>query len=411
MKRLMFLVLVSILVAGLLALGGSDDKFVNSRGSLFLNIDADNNDNNELLRIASHTTGAVGGTTFITVLENGNVGIGTSAPNCKLDVLGQAEFTGDVLIGSAQGGAGKLRVGEVIEIGDPPFNSSAALNVAGGNVFFDEDLDIDLDLNVDGNVTIQSTITVGQFISPGYNHFGSGGTPTSGDITNNGDVFVRNDLEVSGTFYGVASIQSLNSSGANRAWLTETTSDAGFIQTFGPNGLSNARISHLIGFPNNGFISVQDEFGDSQIRLFVNSAGQGQIVKDVSNFRMANPDDPETEIWYACLEGPEAGAYFRGTGQLIAGRSVITLPEHFRAVASPKGMTVQLTPLSASSKGLAVVEKSLERLVVQELGEGMGTYEFDFLIMAIRGGYEDYQVIRPVINLEAPPIPTAQDDD
>ena len=101
MKRLMFLVLVSILVAGLLALGGSDDKFVNSRGSLFLNIDADNNDNNELLRIASHTTGAVGGTTFITVLENGNVGIGTSAPTCQLDVLGQPEFPGDVLIRSA----------------------------------------------------------------------------------------------------------------------------------------------------------------------------------------------------------------------------------------------------------------------------------------------------------------------
>jgi hypothetical protein len=57
-------------------------------------------------------------------------------------------------------------------------------------------------------------------------------------------------------------------------------------------------------------------------------------------------------------------------------------------------MTVQLTPLSAESKGLAVLEKNPEQLIVQELNSGTGTYYFDYLVMSIRNGYENYEVIR-----------------
>jgi hypothetical protein len=57
-------------------------------------------------------------------------------------------------------------------------------------------------------------------------------------------------------------------------------------------------------------------------------------------------------------------------------------------------MTVQLTPLSAESEGLAVVEKNTEQIVVKELRKGKGNYEFDYIIHAVRKGYEKYDVIR-----------------
>lgn len=64
-------------------------------------------------------------------------------------------------------------------------------------------------------------------------------------------------------------------------------------------------------------------------------------------------------------------------------------------MSSTKDVTVLVTPLSAQSKGLAVVEKSRERFVVRELLSGTGTYEFDWEVKAVRRRYERYEVVRP----------------
>jgi hypothetical protein len=63
-------------------------------------------------------------------------------------------------------------------------------------------------------------------------------------------------------------------------------------------------------------------------------------------------------------------------------------------VPSSQGITVQVTPLSGESKGLAVVEKSTDRFAVRELNNGSGSYDFDFMVTAVRKGHEDYRVIR-----------------
>jgi len=93
------------------------------------------------------------------------------------------------------------------------------------------------------------------------------------------------------------------------------------------------------------------------------------------------------EIWYACLEGPEAAAYSRVIGHIINGKAIITLPNHFATVASSQGITFQITPSSSESKELAVVEKNPERIVIHELYNGDGSYDFDFIVMAVRNGY------------------------
>jgi len=122
---------------------------------------------------------------------------------------------------------------------------------------------------------------------------------------------------------------------------------------------------------------------------------EGVVAGDRKSFREPNPEDPATDIWYVCIEGPEAAMYVRGTANLANGRAVIELPSHFRSLASERGMTVQVTPLSTHSRGLCVTRKSLNGVEVRELGDGAGNYDFDWEVKAVRKRYEDYRVIRP----------------
>ena len=177
---------------------------------------------------------------------------------------------------------------------------------------------------------------------------------------------------------------------------TERLTVAGGINILGPNGKINCLVRSLWGaYLNNGWISVHDATGQDQAGMYVNSAGNGIVWGDTKSFRVDNPNDPNTEIWYTSVEGPEAAAYIRGTAQLVDGYAVITFPDHFLAVAVEEGMTVQITPLSAESKGLAVTSKNLDGVVVQELLDGTGNYEFDWEVKCVRQGHEDYQVIHP----------------
>ena len=87
--------------------------------------------------------------------------------------------------------------------------------------------------------------------------------------------------------------------------------------------------------------------------------------------------------------------YVRGTARLVNGRARIELPDHFRKLADEQGMTVQLTPRSAESKGLAAVRVSLDGIEVAELLNGRGNYEFDWRVEAVRKEHRDFQVYRP----------------
>ncbi|AEV31607.1 hypothetical protein Oweho_0592 [Owenweeksia hongkongensis DSM 17368] len=63
-------------------------------------------------------------------------------------------------------------------------------------------------------------------------------------------------------------------------------------------------------------------------------------------------------------------------------------------MANTNTMTVILTPLDASSKGVAVIEKTMNGFTVKELSNGTGSYSFDWEVKCVRKGYEEYKVIR-----------------
>jgi hypothetical protein len=116
-------------------------------------------------------------------------------------------------------------------------------------------------------------------------------------------------------------------------------------------------------------------------------------VTGTKNFAVADPGDSHQAIYYAALEGPEAGTYFRGTTRTIQGEAVIELPDYFARLTEPERLTVQLTPLGRWGQ-LYVAEKTPNRLVVR-LPPGSDDLEFDYFLQGVRKGYLDYQVRRP----------------
>lgn len=177
--------------------------------------------------------------------------------------------------------------------------------------------------------------------------------------------------------------------------------NSGLHWTYGDNGNLNSYSTYLTGSPNNGLFSIHDQSGINQCGLYVNTSGQGVVYGDIKNFRMDHPTQAGKEIWYASLEGPEAGAYCRGTAQLNRGTATVSFDDHFSQVANETTLTVLLTPLDGSSKGLAVVKKTANGFEVVELMGGQGSYAFDWEVKGVRKGYENYRAVRDASELQA----------
>lgn len=237
---------------------------------------------------------------------------------------------------------------------------------------------------------------------------------------------------------------SLNSSGSERTRISISTGDSGFLETYGPNGSSNIRLSSLSGNSNNGFISIMNSFGEGRVHalvsssnvgnivaygqngnfnasitnlsnysnngyfsvndvlgqdraaIYVNAAGQGVLFTSPANknFRMEHPEQPGKDIWYCSLEGPEAGVYDRGEATLKNGEAFIAYSDHFLLVMNPETVTVSLTPRSWDTYGLAVTEVTERGFRVRELKNGTGNFAFFWEVKGKIRGHEDYRVIR-----------------
>jgi hypothetical protein len=98
--------------------------------------------------------------------------------------------------------------------------------------------------------------------------------------------------------------------------------------------------------------------------------------------------DPSKMISYISLEGPEAGTYFRGRGRFRNGLAVIPVPEDFRLVTDPEGLTVQITPIGRMAT-VGVAKIDLNEIVV----EASRNVEFSYLVQGVRANFKDAQPI------------------
>jgi len=288
---------------------------------------------------------APNGTEVMTIRGDGNVGIGTSSPQARLHVNGgNAYFTNNTTL--------QILPGTLFGTSD---SNVATLEIPGDGT-----------LGVWDNLTVAGTLRAYGDLNVGGSYFSLGGgtDPTYRRV----EVFV--DDRGGGAYTGA-------------------------VRTLGPNGNWNTLLGHTAGYPNHGALAVADAAGNPQAAMRVEGDGHGVVWADFKLFRVPDPDDATRDIYYGCIEGPELAMYVRGTARLVNGRARIELPDHFRKLADEQGMTVQLTPRSAESKGLAAVRVSLDGIEVAELLNGRGNYEFDWRVEAVRKEHRDFQVYRP----------------
>jgi len=325
--------------------------------------------------------------------NSGNVGVGTNNP--------QQTFSVDGNIG--------LYFGNQLQAGLSNSNTDGgSLGILGPNGNLNVSLTSQAGSNLSGNGNLGA---VSVYDANGNNrafmtvpNLGYGLLTTRGP---QGTVNIQLDATANNLDRGFISVSNENSQ--ERSALSINTENAGFLRLLGINS-ENIIISSLQGFSDHGFFAVQDPANQNRAGMFVNASGQGVIFGDVKNFKIDHPLQPEKEIWYASIEGPEAAAYIRGTSKLRDGEAEIVFPDHFQVIANPQNMTVMLTPLSAESRGIAVVQKTATGFKVRELLQGRGNYEFDWEVKCIRKGYEDYQVIRKKREWTPATSPSAQVD-
>jgi hypothetical protein len=92
-----------------------------------------------------------------------------------------------------------------------------------------------------------------------------------------------------------------------------------------PTAYTSAGLTGLMGYDNINQIYYYDSTG-------------------TKTFVIDHPDDQEKYLVHGCLEGPEAGVYYRGEGKITNNESVvIELPNYVNNLATT--LTVQLTPI------------------------------------------------------------------
>lgn len=95
---------------------------------------------------------------------------------------------------------------------------------------------------------------------------------------------------------------------------------------------------------------------------------------------------------YVALEGPEAAAYQRGESTLDGGEFFVPYSDHFKQTVDVSSVTIQLTPYSADTYGVAVVDRTDDGFLVKELMSGTSNYSFSWEVKAVRKGLESFSV-------------------
>jgi hypothetical protein len=242
---------------------------------------------------------------------------------------------------------------------------------------------------------------------------GTGGLDIEGNIPGGAMAFIGNfdgSSEASVGIYGLVASDQFDTAGV----LGRT----GFVT---PNPASNYFAAGVRGEGRTGVIGVGGDFlggGDGVAGSLVEGAfgneitygalgtsfgtdpgsgappwavfGGGNIgASGTKHFLDPHPSDPKLLISYVSLEGPEAGTYFRGRARFQNGMARIPVPEHFRLVTDPEGLTVQITPIGAMAS-FAVMRMDLNEIVVQ----ASRNVEFSYLVQGVRATFKDLSPLR-----------------
>jgi hypothetical protein len=363
------------------------------------------------------------------VIKDGSVGIGTTSPIARLQVVGGAimpavgnDESSGILFPPDPGRGGSDRafiryfVQEpgtevtMLRIGiDNDANDVLALYQAGldrlvirnGNVAIGTADPGNDKLRVAGSVFVETTLTAAGLITA------AGPITAAGHITANGGLTVSQPLNVVAGM-NVQNGTPINASGEITA-AKVITANAGMAINgdvqFHIGRATLRLLDHKTKKDSSGnFIKyaalhVEGVVLTNHVRASSVRAHEFAVVgQGTKNFEIDHPLDPQRKtLVHASLEGPEAGVYYRGEGQLNDGRAVIALPSYFEALTRKEDRTVIVTPRYESDEpvsGLAASAIVDGRCVIRAIDRHNPSQRFYWEVKGVRADVPALEVER-----------------
>ena len=160
------------------------------------------------------------------------------------------------------------------------------------------------------------------------------------------------------------------------------------------NGVSGSYMNNTSSMVTGGTLGCSTTYG---LCVFGATTATG-----MTSFIEPHPTDASKMIRYISLGGNESGTYFRGRGRFQNGIATIEVPEDFRIVTDPEGLSIQVTPIGEMAT-VAVQSIGLDRIVVR----GSRNVEFFYLVNGVRHAYKD---AGPIAENEKQFIPTSPNE-
>jgi hypothetical protein len=251
----------------------------------------------------------------VTITYDGNMGIGTTGPSAKLEVVqNQAAYSYFDFRNQTNGGGVVWR--QIVR------------NIANSG-----DATVDLAKLIGGGFAINN----GDTHASNFTSFSVGASERM-RIDASGNMGI-------GTTSPGARLETYNSTGGTQAIRMNTNFAGGNYIDINPfiAGVSNGGYS----ISANGVIQMVIAVGGN-VGIGTTAPGyklevNGSFAATTKSFVIPHPTKPGMKLRYGSLEGPENGVYVRG--RLRAGETIIQLPDYWEGLVDQDTYTVNLTPV------------------------------------------------------------------
>ncbi len=136
---------------------------------------------------------------------------------------------------------------------------------------------------------------------------------------------------------------------------------------------------------------------DDQVLVTSDVRIEGDVqVTGTKNFIQAVEEQAgPRNIAYTAVEAGKVRTEATDVADLEDGRVEIDLPDHFGMVTSnEEQLCVQITPFAHEPVQPQVVERNLDRIVIEDFGDGPDEYAISYTVKGVREGFEDTAVVR-----------------
>jgi hypothetical protein len=314
-------------------------------------------------------------------------------------------------------------IGQIGNAGSLPLSAADQIffqvNMGGGQ------LDFTIDVNayyLDG--TSGSRVTAGEFFgvygtyNPGgllfaqNNSTSSGASSIRGQHTGTGAgsvAVIGENLSGTGASFGV--LGTVSSTAAAAAGVRGTAAGGSSTGPFGVYGSNNS--SGAVGVRGDGGFRGMDGVGilsgscgvcgegfattnSSGVTGSAGIAGADGVIS-FGNFSATGtkafidpyPGDATKQITYIAIEGPTPSTFFTGRARALKGIAHISVPDHFRAVTDPSGLTVQATPIGEMAN-FAIMQVDLNDIVIQASKD----VDFFYTVTGVRANFRDHNPVQ-----------------